>query len=79
MSDEQVDPDAVDLDDFGLFDPAIQQCPHAYYAKMRQEAPVFEAAACGLGGSGDRRSRAGQSGCFRCAMTGRNRDATIEG
>lgn len=34
----------VDLDDFGLFDPAVQQCPHAYYAKMQQEAPVFEAA-----------------------------------
>ncbi len=37
----------VDLDDFGLFDPAIQQCPHAYYAKMQQEAPVFEAATPG--------------------------------
>ena len=40
-------PDAatdVDLGDFGLFDPAVQQCPHAYYAKMQQEAPVFEAA-----------------------------------
>ena len=34
----------VDLGDFGLFDPAVQQCPHAYYAKMQQEAPVFEAA-----------------------------------
>ena len=34
----------VDLADFGLFDPAAQQCPHAYYAKMQQEAPVFEAA-----------------------------------
>ena len=34
----------VDLADFGLFDPAVQQCPHAYYAKMQQEAPVFEAA-----------------------------------
>ena len=37
----------VALDDFGLFDPAVQQCPHAYYAKMQQEAPVFEAAAPG--------------------------------
>lgn len=37
----------VDLDDFGLFDPAVQQCPHAYYAKMQQEAPVFEAAVPG--------------------------------
>ena len=34
----------VDLRDFGLFDPAIQQCPHAYYATMREEAPVFETA-----------------------------------
>ena len=34
----------VDLADFGLFDPAVQQCPHAYYARMQQEAPVFEAA-----------------------------------
>ncbi|MEM7342194.1 MAG: cytochrome P450, partial [Actinomycetota bacterium] len=42
-----VDADAVDLDDFGLFDPAVQQCPHAYYAKMQAEAPVFEAAAPG--------------------------------
>lgn len=37
----------VDLDDFGLFDPAIQQCPHAFYAKMQQEAPVFAAATPG--------------------------------
>ncbi len=37
----------VDLDDFGLFDPAVQQCPHAYYAKMQQEAPVFAAATPG--------------------------------
>ncbi len=39
--------DSVDLEDFGLFDPAVQQCPHAYYARMQQEAPVFEAAAPG--------------------------------
>ena len=38
---------SVSLDDFGLFDPAIQQCPHAYYAKMREEAPVFDAAVPG--------------------------------
>ena len=31
----------IDLDDFGLFDPAVQQCPHAYYAQMRSSAPVF--------------------------------------
>lgn len=35
--------DEVDLDDFGLFDPGVQQCPHAYYAQMQKAAPVFEA------------------------------------
>jgi len=35
--------DDVDLDDFGLFDPAVQQCPHAYYARMQQDAPVYAA------------------------------------
>ena len=43
-------PDAdpeIDLGSFGLFDPAIQQCPHAFYAKMQQDAPVFEAAVPG--------------------------------
>ena len=33
--------DAVSLDGFNPFDPAIQQCPHAYYAKMREGASVF--------------------------------------
>lgn len=33
----------VDLDDFGLFDPAVQQCPHPFYAKMQEDAPVYEA------------------------------------
>ena len=37
----------VTLDDFGLFDPAVQQCPHAYYARMREDAPVFETDAPG--------------------------------
>ena len=37
----------VDLADFGLFDPSVQQCPHAYYARMQSEAPVFEAAVPG--------------------------------
>ena len=38
------DPDTgVSLDDFGLFDPAVQQCPHPYYAQMQQEAPVYPA------------------------------------
>ncbi|MBL6630457.1 MAG: cytochrome P450 [Ilumatobacteraceae bacterium] len=35
--------DTADLSEFGLFDPAIQQCPHAYYAKMQQDAPVYPA------------------------------------
>lgn len=39
--------DDVTLDDFGLFDPAVQQCPHAYYARMQQEAPVYPAASPG--------------------------------
>lgn len=32
---------AISLDDFALFDPEVQQCPHAYYAKMREDKPVF--------------------------------------
>lgn len=44
---DRPDLDGPDLDEFGLFDPAVQQCPHAYYARMQQEAPVFEAAAPG--------------------------------
>ena len=42
-----LDATEVDLSEFGLFDPAVQQCPHAYYARMQHEAPVFEAAAPG--------------------------------
>ncbi len=37
----------VDLEAFGLFDPAVQQRPHLYYAKMREECPVFAADAAG--------------------------------
>ena len=47
MSEDTPSAEDVNLDDFGLFDPAVQQCPHAYYARMQQEAPVFEAAAPG--------------------------------
>ena len=36
-----------DLDDFNLFDPEIQQCPHGYYAKMQNEEGVFETDALG--------------------------------
>ncbi|WP_419920850.1 hypothetical protein [Candidatus Poriferisodalis sp.] len=37
----------IDLDDYGIFDPSVQQCPHAYYAEMRASAPVFAASAGG--------------------------------
>ena len=32
----------VDLKDYGLLDPAVQQCPHEYYARMRSDSPVFK-------------------------------------
>jgi cytochrome P450 len=47
MSDETNPAADISLEDFGLFDPQVQQCPHAYYAKMQQDAPLFEAAAPG--------------------------------
>ncbi len=31
----------MNLEDFGLFSPAVQQCPHPYYKLMRKEDPVF--------------------------------------
>ena len=34
--------DDVTLDGFNPFDPATQQCPHQYYAKMRDTTPVFQ-------------------------------------
>ena len=37
----------VDLNEFDLFDAEVQQCPHLYYAKMREEQPVFPADALG--------------------------------
>ncbi|MGB1734367.1 MAG: cytochrome P450 [Acidimicrobiales bacterium] len=30
------------LEGFNLFDPEVQQCPHAHYAEMRKESGVFE-------------------------------------
>ena len=36
-----------DLDDFNLFDPEIQQCPHMYYAKMQKKPGVYETDALG--------------------------------
>lgn len=32
---------SIDLQDFGLFDEQVQQCPHAYYRAMRSDRPVF--------------------------------------
>jgi cytochrome P450 len=37
----EIDLADIDLADFNLFDPAVQQCPHAYYAKMQADQPVF--------------------------------------
>ena len=33
--------DDVSLEGFNLFDPVVQQCPHAYYAAMREQTSVF--------------------------------------
>tara|TARA_Y100001970_G_scaffold280064_1_gene388449 strand:+ start:6157 stop:7512 length:1356 start_codon:yes stop_codon:yes gene_type:complete len=30
------------LEGFNLFDPEVQQCPHAYYAEMQKESGAFE-------------------------------------
>jgi len=38
----------VDLENFGLFDPAVQQCPYPYYAEMRAHDPVHEADMFGI-------------------------------
>ena len=40
MTETRID-DAVGLDDFQLLDPGVQQCPHLYYASMREDTPVF--------------------------------------
>ena len=32
--------ESVSLEGFKLLDPAVQQCPHLYYEKMREEHPV---------------------------------------
>ena len=37
----------IRLEDFDLFDAEVQQCPHLYYEKMREEQPVFAADALG--------------------------------
>ncbi len=33
--------DTISLEGFNPFSPAVQQCPHAYYAAMRETTPVF--------------------------------------
>ncbi len=35
------------LDAFNIFDPEIQQCPHMYYALMREETAAYETQAMG--------------------------------
>jgi cytochrome P450 len=40
--------DEIDLSEFELFDPDIQQCPHAYYAAMRERDPVYVTDAFGV-------------------------------
>lgn len=42
MTDVETSPDDVTLEGFNPFDPATQQCPHQYYAKMRETTPVFQ-------------------------------------
>ena len=44
MADDQAQmADAADrpLADFNIFDPDLLQDPHAYYRRLREEAPVF--------------------------------------
>ncbi|MEC7915960.1 MAG: cytochrome P450 [Actinomycetota bacterium] len=41
------DVESKGLEDFNLFDPEVQQCPHAYYAKMQTASGVFETDALG--------------------------------
>jgi cytochrome P450 len=40
--------DSPKLSDIKLFDPAILQCPHAAYRRLRAEAPVLRDAATGI-------------------------------
>ncbi|MDP6965079.1 MAG: cytochrome P450 [Acidimicrobiales bacterium] len=38
----------VDIENFKLLDPAVQQCPHLYYEKMREECPVYSTEVAGV-------------------------------
>ena len=40
--------ESVDLEGFQLLDPAVQQCPHLYYEKMREECPVYTTEVAGV-------------------------------
>ena len=40
--------ESVDLEGFQLLDPAVQQCPHLYYEKMREECPVYSTEVAGV-------------------------------
>ena len=40
--------ESVDLEGFQLLDPAVQQCPHLYYEKMREECPVYPTEVAGV-------------------------------
>ena len=40
--------ESVSLEGFKLLDPAVQQCPHLYYEKMREEHPVYSTEVAGV-------------------------------
>lgn len=40
--------ESVSLEGFELLDPAVQQCPHLYYEKMREEHPVYSTEVAGV-------------------------------
>ena len=40
--------ETVDLEGFQLLDPVVQQCPHLYYEKMREECPVYATEVAGV-------------------------------
>ena len=39
--------EGIHLDAFNIFDPEVQQCPHMYYALMREETAAYETRAMG--------------------------------
>ena len=40
MSEQKTAAQPGDIDQYSMADPAVQQCPHAYYAAMRKQSPV---------------------------------------